>query len=62
VTALGGNRGARGSSKTNNSGSGTGNGGAGAGTSAAGSGGAGSNNTVNSTTYGNRKCWHCWYH
>ncbi len=52
VTALGGNRGARGSSKTNNSGSGTGNGGAGAGTSAAGSGGAGSNNTVNSTTYG----------
>jgi hypothetical protein len=31
VTALGGNRGARGSSKTNNSGSGTGNGGAGAG-------------------------------
>ncbi|MFM8663120.1 MAG: glycine-rich domain-containing protein, partial [Acidimicrobiaceae bacterium] len=44
VSALGGNRGQRASSRTNNSGSGTGNGGAGASNSAAGSGGAGSSN------------------
>jgi len=51
VTALGGNRGARGSSKTNNSGSGTGNGGAGGGSQNADDGGSGASNSVNSTTY-----------